>query len=431
VLRRGLDAIVGLVARLAVRLATRSLEIHDRDRIPTDRPVLVVANHFNGFVDPLVVVAVLGRVPRFLGKATLWKILPVRPFLALAGVIPVYRAEDGATDANVRTFVAAESALVRRQTVAIFPEGTTHDEPRLAEVRTGAARIALGARAAGAKDLVILPIGLMFEDKVALRTRVFARVGRPIMLDGVLPTLVDPGEPEDESNHDLVRAVTAVLTERLQDVSPDYDDRWAHAELALAADVSLRHGRKRRDDPALGEREELAQLLADKDDGTVRAAVQRYAAHLHLLDVDDVVPAGGVVGLVSQLVRVGIALAVGYLLLAPGLVSSIIPAALVAVAGAQPAAPVTKGTVRVLTGMLAFLVAWGVSCYLVTDTALSRVTWFAYQVAAALLALPIIDASIRWYREARSWYHLRERRGALPDLVADRTALVEAVAAHR
>src|SRR5262249_52978188 len=153
-------------------------------------------------------------------------------------------------------------------------------------------RIALGARAAGAQGLVILPIGLLFEDKVALRTRVLARVGRPIVLDGVLPTLVDPGEPDDDTNHDLVRALTAVLSERLQDVSPDYEDRGEHAELTLAADVTLRQGRKRRDDPCLGEREGLAQQMAGAGAEPVRAAVRRYAAHLHLLDVDDLIPAG-------------------------------------------------------------------------------------------------------------------------------------------
>ena len=67
----------------------RSVEVTGRERIPSDRPVLVVANHGNGFVDPIVVASVLGRLPRFLAKAALWKVIVARPFLALAGVLPV------------------------------------------------------------------------------------------------------------------------------------------------------------------------------------------------------------------------------------------------------------------------------------------------------------------------------------------------------
>jgi len=47
-----------------------------------------------GLVDGLVLMAVLPRYPRFLGKATLYRILPLAPFLHLAGVVPVHRAKD-------------------------------------------------------------------------------------------------------------------------------------------------------------------------------------------------------------------------------------------------------------------------------------------------------------------------------------------------
>ena len=112
----------------------------------------------------------MGRLPRFLGKSTLWDVWPLRPFLALAGIIPVYRAVDPSSGAggtrratgNRSSFEACHRVLARQGMVALFPEGTTHDIPRLDEIRTGAARIALGARAAGVRDLLILPMGLGF-----------------------------------------------------------------------------------------------------------------------------------------------------------------------------------------------------------------------------------------------------------------------------
>lgn len=434
-MRRLLDAALAQLARLAVGLATRRVEVIDGDRIPADRPVLLVANHFNGFVDPLVAVAVLGRLPRFLAKSTLWKILPLRPFLGLAGVIPVHRRADGGVggggEANRDSFVAAVAALRRSQTVAIFPEGITHDEPRLATIRTGAARIALDARSSGVAGVVIVPLGLLFEDKVAIRTRVLARVGRVMELDDLAPELIAEGEPGDEQNRDAVRRLTALLTERLTEVTPDYADRWEHAELGLAADVALRPEPRSRHEPIpLVDRERLAQSVAQSSAAeSVREATQRYATRLHLVDVDDgdLLAHGGVIGWARRLVTAGIGLALVYLLLAPAVVFSVIPAIAVVLVGSQPASPVTKGTVRVLTGFVLFLATWITVAVTVADTALARIAWIAYQAVALLVALPILEYSYEWWRSTRSWWHLRAHRARVPELLADRSALVAAV----
>ena len=93
--RRFTDRSIGLVARGLVLAFHRSVDVRWRERLPRDRPVLIVANHGNGFVDPVLVAGVLGRLPRFLAKAALWKVVAARPFLGLAGVLPVYRTTDG------------------------------------------------------------------------------------------------------------------------------------------------------------------------------------------------------------------------------------------------------------------------------------------------------------------------------------------------
>ena len=153
------------------------------------KPVILVANHFNGLVDAVLLAIIVRGFPRFIAKATLWHSLLLRPLLALAGLVPVSRPEDRdpAADqrpqANVASFERACELLRRRGTLAIFPEGTTHDRLELARVRTGAARIALSARASGIHGVTIVPVGLTFDDKLALRSRVLARIGDPIDLD--------------------------------------------------------------------------------------------------------------------------------------------------------------------------------------------------------------------------------------------------------
>jgi 1-acyl-sn-glycerol-3-phosphate acyltransferase len=249
--RRFTDRSIGLLAIGLVLGFHRSVDVAWRNRLPTDRPVLVVANHGNGFVDPVVVASVLGRLPRFLAKAALWKVVVARPFLALAGVLPVYRSGDGdASSDNISVFDACHRELAQDATVAIFPEGTTGDRAGLDRVRSGAARIALGALPT-APDLVVVPIGMAYESKVETRSRVAVMVGRPIEVAGFHGRGLGPdGEPHRDDAHALTEQITASL----QEVSPGFADVEEREVLRAAARAA--DGRR---DPSFADTEIVAR----------------------------------------------------------------------------------------------------------------------------------------------------------------------------
>jgi 1-acyl-sn-glycerol-3-phosphate acyltransferase len=104
----------------------------------------LVANHQNGLVDGLLLMATLQRYPRFLGKSTLFRILPLWPFLKLAGVVPVTGPRTAGQRAATRQRSGHVNRSWRRGLVALFPEGIRHDEPELQPPKKGAARIAAG-----------------------------------------------------------------------------------------------------------------------------------------------------------------------------------------------------------------------------------------------------------------------------------------------
>ena len=236
-LRNTGDRLVRTLGKLIAQAWFRGIETEGTDRISVDRPVLICANHANGFVDPVLIVATSPRPVRFLAKSTLWKFAPLGTVLNLAGVLPVYRQQDGGTDGNVNTFAACDAELSADGAIGLFPEGTVNDTLKLLPLHTGAARIALGAKAAGAEALRIVPVGLLYEDKAAPRTRVLVRVGEPIDLDDVWQEIVAPGESDGSDNrarrrpahgHDHTRPQRRVRELRRRDVAAARGDGRTH-----------------------------------------------------------------------------------------------------------------------------------------------------------------------------------------------------------
>lgn len=193
--------IVRWLARLACRLFYR---IDCVGVPPAAGAVMLLPNHPNALLDPAVIWATAGRDVRFLAKSTLFD-GPLRPLVAGAGAIPVYRKLDQGVDVskNAQTFAAVDAALADGDAICIFPEGVSHSAGRLVPLRTGAARMALSAEAAGT-DVALVPVGLNFERKTAFRSRVTVVYG-PSFPCRDLVTGGDPASPE----------IVSVLTDRI------------------------------------------------------------------------------------------------------------------------------------------------------------------------------------------------------------------------
>ncbi|MFZ0250205.1 MAG: lysophospholipid acyltransferase family protein, partial [Acidimicrobiales bacterium] len=223
------------LARLLVRVFFRSIELEDGERLPSSGPVVLVANHTNGLVDGLLLMATLGRSPRFLGKSTLFRIPPLWPFLKLGGVIPVYRTMDAAPgDHNVSAFATCHALLEQGGMVAVFPEGISHDEPTLQPLRTGAARIALEAVAdGGAEGLAAVAVGLVYDAKARFRSRALVRVGEA-------QDMARWVEAYRRDERATVRAVTEDLAAQLARVSPPFSSWAQEQQLSWIAAVVVR-----------------------------------------------------------------------------------------------------------------------------------------------------------------------------------------------
>lgn len=162
--------------RFMIEVFYRRVEVAGLEHVPRDAPVIFAVNHPNGLIDPLFVLCYAPREVSFLAKAPLFRYPLIGWFARLFDSIPVYRKQDNVTGSNEETFARAREILNRGGGVAIFPEGTTHSDARLRELKTGAARIALGA---SLPDLVIVPVGI-YSAKGTFRSDVLVLYGAPL-----------------------------------------------------------------------------------------------------------------------------------------------------------------------------------------------------------------------------------------------------------
>jgi len=196
--------------------------------VPGPGPVLLVANHPNSLLDPMLVGAAARRPVRFLAKAPLFHDPKTAWLVKSAGAIPVYRRSDDPTqvEKNVDAFSAVYAALARGAAVGIFPEGLSHSEPALAPLKTGTARMALGAAGLTRGAFPIIPVGLLFRRKEEFRSGAYVVTGMPVAWDD----LADRGVEDT----DAVRALTERIAAGLRTVTLNLE-QWADRPLVECA----------------------------------------------------------------------------------------------------------------------------------------------------------------------------------------------------
>jgi len=294
------------LARLLLRVFFGRVEVVGAECVPgagrePARPLLYVANHNNGLIDPLLVLGLLPGRARFLAKDTLWKNPVLRPFLALGRVIPIYRPQDAARRAagdggaprgaaNEESFRRCRDVLEAGGAVALFPEGKSHSEPALAELKTGAARILLGLAAATRERVAVVPVGLLYDAPGIFRSRVLMVVGEPLLGDE-LRLEGGPGDAE------AVRRVTEAIADGLEEVTLSHAS-WDEARrLARVADLWLQPDPELPTQPSLAERfaarrrllARYRELLASRPERLqpLVDAVAAYDARLSALGLRD------------------------------------------------------------------------------------------------------------------------------------------------
>lgn len=232
-------------AGLAFKQQFRSVTVTGSEHIAADAGMLTVAWHTNGLVDPMCFVTTQPKRLIFGGRHDMITRPLIGPIASRVGGQPVIRqaelarggaSAEAAARINGDTMLLLAECIAHGHATALFPEGTSHELPRMKRLRTGPMRSVIAAHSiAHEKGLPaphLLPVGLHYRVSWHYRTDLWIEYGEPISLqDAIHPPEARIRLMEGEwveAPHEAVNALRDTVRDRLTPMTPDAEDWETH-----------------------------------------------------------------------------------------------------------------------------------------------------------------------------------------------------------
>ena len=216
-MKKGIYIFLKFLIKIALHFYYKKIIVQGRENIPYNQPVILVANHQNALIDPLVVAAHISTRPYFLTRAAVFKNPIAAYLLDLVQMLPVYRVLDGFSTItqNQRTFQKTNQVLQQNGSVLIFSEGNHSLVRNIRPLSKGFTRMAYGVLAAFPElKPVIVPVGIQYSAHKKSGSLVKISIGKPI-----------PVDPDPAQAVKLTRQVETALKSMVVDLpNANYDE---------------------------------------------------------------------------------------------------------------------------------------------------------------------------------------------------------------
>lgn len=116
---------------------------------------------------------------------------------------------------QIKVYEQVLHALNTGHAITLFPEGGSHDRPTLLPLKPGVALFALQANAAGISDVIIIPVGLHYFNRMKLGSSAIVEIGKPI---GISKQLADGYQQGGNSRRTAVKGLLSEVAEGLRSV---------------------------------------------------------------------------------------------------------------------------------------------------------------------------------------------------------------------
>lgn len=151
---------------IALQRYFKRILVDGLENIPANHPLILVANHQNALIDPLLIGTQLTIRPHYLTRAAAFKNRLAAYALNKIQLLPVYRMRDGFStlNQNQNTFEKTYQILNEKGAILIFAEGNHSLVRNIRPLSKGFTRIAYGALAKYPElSPRILPIGIQYS----------------------------------------------------------------------------------------------------------------------------------------------------------------------------------------------------------------------------------------------------------------------------
>ncbi len=175
------------IVSITINIFFNSVYAKNLESIYKSSPMIIAPNHPSTFLDPLVVCMWIKRPVYFLTNGGAFS-SPFKKWLyTKLFMVPIYRTQDitdpsDKTDKNESAFRACYEMLEKGKVIVIFPEGSSEDERKLRKIKTGLARIALGAEAKNNFKLgvKVVCVGVNYTNPRKFQSKLFVNFDNPI-----------------------------------------------------------------------------------------------------------------------------------------------------------------------------------------------------------------------------------------------------------
>lgn len=177
------NALLRLIVKVAIHVYFSKIRVYGKKNIPKGKAVLIISNHQNALIDPILIATHTNLKPHFLTRASVFKKSFVATLLDFIRMIPIYRFCDGINnmEKNNETFDKSVNILLEKGSILIFAEGNHSNQRNLRPMKKGFARIAYQTLERHPDlDLVILPAGINYSNHRFSGSKVSLVFGEPI-----------------------------------------------------------------------------------------------------------------------------------------------------------------------------------------------------------------------------------------------------------
>ncbi len=217
------------LARIALGVNFKKIQFSNLEKLPMDKPVLLVTNHPTAFIEPCIFGSYLDRPVNFIVRGDLFRKPLYGKLMRDIHMIPIFRASEGFDNLknNYGTFEYCYELLKDNQLIQILAEASTQQVKRLRPLKKGTARMAFGAleKYGRDQDIKLVPCGINYTAADKFRSDVMIAFGDPISIQDYL-------ESYDENTNKAIRALTNTLEDEMKKliihVEDDHAETYEH-----------------------------------------------------------------------------------------------------------------------------------------------------------------------------------------------------------